>query len=138
MRIPGIVLTDDSPPPASFSAFRAACGWGEISPELARQALERSLLACTAKDSDAEIVGFGRIVGDGLYLYMQDMIVSPAWRGRGIGDAIAKRLIERAEAGFPGARIMLMCAQGAEAFYERHGFTARPAPGFGPGMQRLR
>ena len=61
----------------------------------------------------------------------------PDIQSRGIGSMIIDRLIAYAASlGFPGTTMMLdlMCARGREAFYQKHGFIARPNDELGPGM----
>ncbi len=136
--VDGIRFEDRPPPVADFIAMRAACGWGELAPELAAAALDGSLLAITAYDARNHIVGFLRAIGDPLYLYVQDAIIAPELRGSGLGTRMMQRLLARIDAGFPAAHVMLMCAKGRERFYSELGFEARPSRDFGPGMQRLR
>ena len=83
------------------------------------------------------VVGCGRLIGDPMYAYIQDLIVDDANRGLGIGSALLGALLDfaRVESG-PDAFLGLMAAVGTQAFYERHGFAARPVDG--PGMQLQR
>ncbi len=79
------------------------------------------------------LVGFGRVVSDGiLHAMIYDLIVDPAFQRKGIGSEILRRLVDSCrDAKIPD--IQLFCAQGKRAFYERHGFKARPDDA--PGMQ---
>ena len=78
-----------------------------------------------------------RVVGDGcIASYIHDLIVSPSHQRTGIGSALMRRCLELIkERG--GGRIVigLMAAKGADAFYQKFGFTSRP--GDAPGMQML-
>lgn len=131
----GDVFERRVPPVADFIAMRAASGWGTIDEAVATQALAKSLAAITARDSDGRVIGFARAVGDPLYFYVQDVIVMEDYRGGGLGRRLMLALLDVAAERYPQASVMLMCAAGREAFYERLGFVARPRPGFGPGMQ---
>jgi ribosomal protein S18 acetylase RimI-like enzyme len=135
--IDGIRLVDIVPPVDAYIALRAGCGWGNISRDAAVPALERSMDAVTVLDDDGEVVGCVRVVGDPMYLYIQDMIIAPGLRGQGVGRLMMVRLLARLKPAYPEAVIMLMCAKGQERFYEQFGFEARPSDGFGPGMQIL-
>lgn len=131
-------LSVDAPEPAAFIALRAACGWGEIAPDVAAAALSDSTLHVTVHD-DGTLIGMGRVVGDGaLYFYLQDIIVAPSHRGQGLGRAIVDRLLEGiAPLARPGATIGLMAAKGVEPLYHSAGFTIRPNDRLGSGMTRV-
>ena len=124
-----------APPVAEFIVLRAAAGWGQIAEPVATRALAGTVAAVTARDADGRVIGFARAVGDELYVYIQDVIVIEGCRGHGLGRRVMLQLIEALAETSPHASIMLMCAEGREAFYERLGFEARPRRGFGPGMQ---
>lgn len=136
--MPDFVIERVAPPVADFINHRADCGWGILAEGLAAQALAGSLAAVTARDGDGRVVGFARAVGDPIYVYVQDVIVAEGRRGSGLGQRLMSELLEAVAEACPHAAVMLMCATGREAFYERLGFVARPRPGFGPGMQLAR
>lgn len=80
-----------------------------------------------------QLVGFGRVVTDGvLHAMIYDMIVHPAYQGRSIGAQVLQRLL-RWCSNHHIRDIQLFCARGKRAFYENHGFVARPEAA--PGMQ---
>lgn len=81
-----------------------------------------------AIDTESETtVGMGRCLSDGASdAYIQDVIVDPAFRGRGIGRRIVERLLEACrEAGI--LWIGVVAEPEAAPFYERAGFL--PLPG---------
>jgi len=118
--------------------MRAAEGWGDISEKAARASLAASLINVCAYEDEA-LTGFGRVVGDGvLYFYIQDLIVSPAYRGKGYGRKLLAHLLsEIKKQASPGATIGLMAAHGKEAFYESFGFISRPNAIYGAGMIQI-
>ncbi len=129
----------NQPPSANeFAELRAACGWGSVDPVVAKRALAAGLMGVVARDG-GRLAGFGRVVGDGvLYFYMQDIIVHPDFRGRGVGRLIVEALLAEVLKQAPvGATIGLMAAEGKEGFYEKFGFTRRPTNGLGAGMTRF-
>lgn len=131
-------LRKEAPPTSEFIKFRAACGWGEISMETAEAALNSSLIDVSCW-KNGTLIGFGRVVGDGvLYFYLQDIIVHPNWRKQAIGSKIIERLLSEIKKVAPnGATIGLMSATGKEELYEKFGFTARPTKGLGAGMTQF-
>ena len=130
---------EDSPPnPEDFVRLRAECGWGDITLEAAIEALSGSVIDLTCFDG-TELVGMGRIVGDGaLYFYLQDIIVKSTQQGQAIGGKIVSKLTDKALARAQiGATIGLMSAKGKEGLYEHFGFQERPNDHLGAGMSRF-
>lgn len=123
--------------PEEYLFLRRQVNWKVLSLPQAQLALENSLYILGAYEKD-ELVGMGRIVGDGAVIcYIQDLIVAPKLQGSGLGSALLNRLKAHAESlRLPDTEMMLdlMCAKGREAFYEKHGFLARPTETLGPGM----
>jgi GNAT superfamily N-acetyltransferase len=74
---------------------------------------------------DDRMVGFGRIVTDGiLHAMIYDLITDPEYQGTGVGTEVLKRLVEWCRN--TGIRdIQLFCARGKRGFYEKRGFVAR-------------
>jgi GNAT superfamily N-acetyltransferase len=79
---------------------------------------------------DGEVVGMGRLLGDGgWYFHVVDMAVLPAHQRRGLGDTILGALLDRVrEVAPPGAYVNLLADPPGRRLYERHGF-AETAPG---------
>lgn len=121
-------LIDRSPGLEEYVALRAEAAWHLPNRKIVRAALKRSLYSVVAI-SDGTVVGCARIVGDGLYLYLQDVIVRSASRRCGIGTALVKRCMEVATSVAPagsGCLIVLMAAPELQRFYARFGFTPVP------------
>ena len=61
-------------------------GWTDyMNFEVAETSLSNSIYCLTVKDNE-QIVGMGRIVGDGtIYFYIQDIVVHPDYQKKGIG-----------------------------------------------------
>lgn len=128
-------LTNTPPTAAEFIALRTACGWAAIPHSAAKSALAASTLHVTARE-DSQLIAMGRVVGDGqMYFYLQDIVVAPSHRGKGLGRAIVDRLLgDIAPLAGPGSTIGLMAAKGVEDLYTNAGFTTRPTDTLGPGM----
>lgn len=80
--------------------------------------------------ADGKLIGMGRALSDNVSdAYIQDVAVSAAFRGRGIGGGIVKALI--AELRRRGVDwIALVGAPGTEHFYQNLGFRTEPGHTF--------
>lgn len=68
---------------------------------------------------DHTVIGMGRLIGDGMYYMMVDVIVEPNYQGRGIGSNIVNKLIEYVHRETPvGGRssMQLVAEKGKEGF----------------------
>lgn len=118
--------------------IRKQVSWANLSEAQAQKAIDNSLFFVKAVDENNNLVGMGRIVGDGAVIcYIQDLVVIPSYQKGGVGSIIINRLIDFVKGiKEPGTRMMLclMCAKGREPFYLKHNFIARPTDSLGPGM----
>lgn len=118
--------------------IRKCVNWKLLAQKQAELAIEKSLYIVKAVDDSGNVIGMGRIVGDGAVVcYIQDLVVMPEYQGKGVGSMIINNLIEFVrEISCDDTTMMLclMCAKGRETFYKKHGFTARPTDALGPGM----
>lgn len=94
------------------------------------QAVRSSYCIRSCWDNDL-LIGFGRVVSDGLLHGMiYEMIVHPDFQNRGIGSQILKALLDKCRS--DGIlEMQLFCAEGKEQFYLKQGFVRRmeTAPG---------
>ena len=68
-------------------------------------------------------------------VYIQDVIVSRAYRRQGIGRKLMLGIIRDLKTKCPAScMIGLFAAEGRSGFYANFGFKSRPDIGFGPGM----
>lgn len=101
----------------------AAVGWTNYTqrPHMLERAFQGSLLVLGAWDGD-KLVGLLRAVGDGAsVLFLQDILVLPAYQRRGIGSALVREALAR----FPGVYQVELAADNTEratAFYRSLGF----------------
>lgn len=130
-------IREGLPSVAVYQAIRAETGWDAFSDQVVWQALAGSQFGSVAI-ADREAIGFARVTGDGATVfYIEDLIVTKAHRGKGVGAAILQAVIRKIERLAPtGAMIALLAADGTDAFYKANGFTRRPGPGYGPAMMR--
>ena len=133
-----ITLVENEISLEEYLTLREKVGWKKLTDKQATQALAICLYKVKAVDEDGQVVGMGRVVGDGAVVcYIQDLIVIPKVQKLGIGSMIIQKLKAYVEAvREEGSTMMLclMCAKGREPFYEKHGFIQRPTDTLGPGM----
>lgn len=68
-------------------------GMGRRTPGKLRRAIAGSTAVVVARTGSA-VVGFGRLIGDGTYYAaIWDVVVDPAWRGRGVGREMIAKLM---------------------------------------------
>ncbi|WMJ88505.1 GNAT family N-acetyltransferase [Anaerocolumna sp. MB42-C2] len=110
-----------------------------FSEEQTIRALENSLYNIIAVD-DKDVVGMGRLIGDGLYFTVVDIVVAPEYQGKGIGSELIKRILNYADSQTPPggrASVQLISEKGKESFYEKAGFKKIPHQYCGFGMRKV-
>ena len=131
-----MLIEERNPSYDEYKALREAVGWRLTEETSTRKALDNALYSVVALDSN-KVVGIGRVIGDdGLYYYIQDLIVNPKYQGKGIGKALMAKLMDFIQShAHAGSIIGLMATPGLENFYKEFGFTSRPENG--TGMYRI-
>lgn len=113
-----------NPTVEEFKYLCESVGWSDfINFEVVETSLKNSIYCVTVKEDD-QIVGMGRIVGDGaIYFYIQDIVVHPTYQKNGIGKEIMNKLVDYLHTNAPDkAFIGLFASQGNESFYEKFDF----------------
>ena len=121
-------VVEKRPPEVSdYLKLRNAVGWDAVPEDVSAAALAKSLFSvCIVVKG--EIVGMGRVIGDdGLYLYVQDVMVLPEYQRQGIGSRIMDLITAYLDENLcKEAFVGLKSAPGLECFYGRYGFTSKP------------
>jgi GNAT superfamily N-acetyltransferase len=130
------ILVERSPTVEEYQKLREAVEWGNVNPEATEIGLNNSLFSVCVICKN-EVIGCGRVIGDdGIYFYIQDIIVLPEFQGKGIGKRIMKAVMSYLkDHANPNAFIGLMAAKGVSKFYEQYGFVERPPDR--PGMFKI-
>ncbi len=82
----------------------------------------------------------GRLIGDGLYYTIVDIVVAPEFQGKGIGTSIVNHIMNYIGENIPkGGRVsvQLISEKGKEPFYEKLGFETIPNDNCGSGMNKI-
>lgn len=120
-----ISLVDNILQAEDFVRLRIEAGFAEVPVEHARKALQNGLINVSAI-YQGELVGMGRLVGDGaMYWYLQEIIILPQFQRKGIGTMIVNHLVDYAKANSVTGKFTTIggvSAKGKEPFYEKLGF----------------
>lgn len=106
-------------------ALYQSVGWSSYTDnfEGLKEGLANSLKVITAWHGD-QLIGLIRVVGDGkTIIYIQDILVNPAFHGKGVGS----KLIGKILADYQAVRQIVLMTEEAPAvrgFYEKHGFKS--------------
>ena len=118
-----------------FIKLRQAVGWSCPEKDVISNGLKNTLFSvCIEKDR--ELVGYGRVIGDGAFsLYIQDIIVIPEYQRLGLGSELMNEIIKYITGKYTkGTMVCLMAAIGKENFYKKFKFIERPNEVYGAGM----
>lgn len=83
-----------------------------------------------------QIVGMARVVGDGAYYTIYDVVVKKSYQGKGIGKTLMQEIVNWFESiKDDDSYLYLGASENKETFYEQFGFKARPYGHMGAGMK---
>lgn len=122
-----------------YYTLRKSVGWNTFSKEQAKNALNNSLYTVTAVENK-KTATMGRLIGDGQYYMIVDVIVHPDYQKQKIGTSILNMLLTYVHNHTPaGGRssIHLIAEKGKESFYESLGFKRIPHEFCGSGMRKV-
>ena len=122
-----------------YRTLRESVGWHLFSKNQMQQALDNSLYTIVAVENN-QSVGMGRLIGDGMYFLIVDVVVHPVFQKCGIGTNIMNMLLKYVEKKTPtGGRssVQLGAEKGKEPFYEKLGFKTIPNEFCGSGMRKV-
>ena len=109
---------------ATYQLLRVAAGLSAKSTEAAAKGLPNSLFAVQVLLGD-EVVGMGRIIGDGGCVFqVVDIAVLPAHQGKGLGKLIMREVRQFIDSDVPESAYVSLIADGqAHRLYAQFGFT---------------
>lgn len=134
--IENLVFKNEVPAVNQYFKLFETTGWNadyQLNKEELYQAVSNSWYSLCAYDQNDELIGFGRLISDGvLYAFICDMIITPNYQRQGLGSTLLNKLIKHCKEN--EIRIVwLFSAGGKTDFYRKHGFVKRPSNA--PGMQ---
>lgn len=121
---------------SEYQNLRKSTGWNFIDDEVVAKALNKDLFSVCVLDQN-ELVGIGRVIGDGaIYFYVQDVIVAPDHKKKGIGKLIMNSIEAFLQKNAnDNSFIGLMAAEGVKDFYYKFGYIERSSDT--PGMYKI-
>ncbi len=122
-----------------YISLRSVVGWNNFSEEQASNSISNSVYNIKVVD-DNKTIAMGRLIGDGMYYLLVDIIVSPEFQGNGIGSKIIDMLLAYVDNKTPiGGRssVQLIAEKGKEDFYIKKGFKLIPHEFCGSGMRKI-
>ena len=123
----------------TYYTLRESVGWNNWSKEQAEKALENSYYSIVIFYND-NAIGMGRVVGDGIYFTIVDIVVRPEYQCRKIGTTIMNSILEYIEKNMcEGSRVsvQLLAEVGKEQFYIKQGFKRVPHEDCGPALRKI-
>lgn len=90
------VLTNERPEPGELTALYDSVGWSTYTrePAVLQAAIDGSHLLITARDENGRLIGLVRTISDGASIcYLQDVLVDPSARHRGVGRLLLDRVL---------------------------------------------
>lgn len=116
-------LLEGFPPVAEYRRLREVSGLSPKTQEAAERGLGNTLYGVRLQQG-AQVVGMGRIIGDGgCFFTIVDIAVDPALQRRGLGRKIMTALDRWLVANVPASAYVSLAADGdARYLYEKFGF----------------
>lgn len=133
--VEGYRLLPEPPDAATYLALRKAGGLSPFSDAAAAIGLKGTWFGVSLVHG-TEIVGMGRVVGDGgCFFQIVDIVVVPAHQGRGLGKFIMAGLVDHLKQHAPkSAYVSLIADVPANKLYEQFGFRETAPRSLGMAM----
>lgn len=122
-----------------YVSLRSSVGWNNFAEQQVATSINNAILNLTVVQDD-KVIAMGRLIGDGIYYLIVDVVVRPEYQGQGIGSTIIDMFLEYVEKHTPaGGRssVQLIAEKGKEDFYMNKGFKVIPHEFCGSGMRKI-
>ena len=118
-----------------FNELFSSVGWGNRDDEKINKHREMSMFAISVY-AENKIVGMARVVGDGAYFTVFDVVTRKEFQGKGVGTLMLNEIVRWYEnIKDDDTYLYLGASAGKEQFYKKFGFRTRPYAGIGAGMK---
>lgn len=86
--------------------------------------------------NNQQIIGMARVVGDGAYYTVYDVVTRAEYQGKGVGSILMQEIVKWYNSiKDEDTYLYLGASHGKEGFYQKFGFKARPYNDIGAGMK---
>lgn len=118
-----------------FNELFYSVGWGSRDDEKINKHREKSCFTVCVFEEN-KIVGMARVVGDGSYYTVYDVVTKKEYQGQGIGRILMQEIVKWYKSiEDDDTYLYLGASYGKEKFYEKFGFKTRPYGHIGAGMK---
>lgn len=115
-----VTAEGELPTPDEYCRLRQASGLSPMTKQAAERGLPNSLYGVTVRSSE-NLVGMGRVVGDGLHVQVVDIAVLPEFQGRGISRTIMESIMGYIDRDVPACSVVSLLAD-VDWLYHKFGF----------------
>lgn len=119
-----LTIIENTIPIETYKKLRVSSGLSAKTTEAAEIGLANSLHSVMITKEDNEVIGMGRIIGDGgCFCQIVDICVLPEYQGQGIGKLIMENLMSYIKNKLPESCYISLIADGdADKLYAKYGF----------------
>ena len=128
-------IVHNFPTNEEFNELFCSVGWGtRDNKKINLHRMTTCFSVCVFDET--KIVGMARVVGDGSYYTIFDVVVRQEYQHKGIGTALMNEIVEWYKSiEDDDTYLYLGTSFGKEKFYEKFGFKSRPYGNIGAGMK---
>lgn len=122
-----------------YDKLRTSVGWNNFPEEQAKITLVNSAHILSVMEN-GRAVAMARLIGDGMYYVIVDVVVDPVYQKKGIGTTLINKMLQYIENNLPiegRISVQLIAEKGKESFYQQFGFKMIPHEYCGSGMQKV-
>lgn len=118
-----ITIVSERPRVEEYSNLRKSIGWKVVDDNILEKGIENSIY-CVCVRNGEDLIGFGRIVGDGATVfYVQDIMVKPLYQKQKIGTLIMENIVDYIKANVDERVIVALIAKcELNGFYKKFNF----------------
>lgn len=113
------------PDTKEYVELRTAAGLSSKDDLVAKTALSHSIFSVIIRGDDSELIGMGRIIGDGgCFFQIVDLLVHPSHQDKEADEIIMNEMLEYLDKNAPKeADVLVMADLSNVKLYQKHGFN---------------